>query len=249
MFIPIPRAVVSRFVCAIALCSTLSSISCSSPHQREERYLKRGKDLLAKKDYASAALEFKNAIGIEPKDAEPYFQLALAYLQSGATTGAIIALQKAVEVDPKHTGAQGAADRLRNLTAGSSENADANEILALAEWKLGKAQDAIKRLEGTLERFPAHLDSSVALARLKVNQRDLKGAEAVLRKAVAAKPDSAEAALALRQVLALLGNAAAAERELSRAVRIDPNNGAALMNLAFLQLSANPQNRRRRYVS
>src|SRR5436190_4695012 len=40
----------------------------------EVHYLDRGKELLAKKEYARAILEFKNATRLQPKDAEPYYQ-------------------------------------------------------------------------------------------------------------------------------------------------------------------------------
>ena len=49
----------------------------------EDRYLARGKQLVEKKEYARAILEFKNASRLSPNSAEPYYQAGLAYLAIG----------------------------------------------------------------------------------------------------------------------------------------------------------------------
>src|ERR1017187_1095885 len=61
----------------------LSILCSSSPKAMEARYLRRGEALMAKKDYSRALLEFKNASGVMPKDAEPKYQTGLAYLALG----------------------------------------------------------------------------------------------------------------------------------------------------------------------
>ena len=65
-----------------------------------------GAALLAKKDYGRAALEFRNAVKVMPKDAEPYYQLGLTYLASGNARNGVAALRHATELNPKHAGAQ-----------------------------------------------------------------------------------------------------------------------------------------------
>src|SRR5580700_3974799 len=85
----------------------MGSLACAiSPQAKEARSLKRGQAQLAKKDYARAILEFRTAIQVMPKDAEAYYQLGLALLQSGDLRGAVGAFQKATELNPKHPGAQ-----------------------------------------------------------------------------------------------------------------------------------------------
>ncbi len=111
----------------------------------------------------------------------------------------------------------------------AGRNPEAIDTLAVAEWKLGKPEDASQRLEEALTKFPTHLQSSVTLTRMKLIQKDWKGAEEVLAKAVAAAPQSSPAAQALGELYVVLRQLAAAESQFSRAVQLDPKNGPALM--------------------
>ena len=244
------------FAAVLVVSAAATFVACSlTPQQKAARFIKRGDELLKRKDYERAALEFRNAAAARPGDAEPYYKLGVAYLGSGTSSGAIVAFQKALECDPKHAGAQtklasmmivsaspevvrAGADKLRSVI-GSADSADASTLLAMAEWRLGSSDDALRRLEDTLKRFPSSLDSAVALARLRVNRGDVTGARTVLEKAAAASPNSSQAALALGQMQALCGDVAAAEREIRRAIALDPQSGAALLNLALLEASTN----------
>lgn len=227
----------------------------SSPQAKEANYLRRGNALLQKKDYPRALLEFKNAMSAMPKDAEPYYRTAIAHLESGNFLNAVAALRKATELNPHHQKAQlklaelmatstqndillQAQRRLETVLSESPDNSEANDILALTEWKLGKTEDAITRLQATLRQFPARLQTSVQLARIKLNQKDLAGAETVLQTAVAHAPQSSPAELALGQLYMLEKDYTKAETELRKALQLDPKNGAALMGLAAIQVAS-----------
>jgi tetratricopeptide (TPR) repeat protein len=230
-------------------------VGCNrSPQAREAKYLQRGQAQIAKKDYSRAILEFQNAAQAMPRDAEPYYQIALAYLQTGNLTMAVPALRKAIQLNPKHSGAQlklaelmtgsqnkelvqQAAGALQSLLASSPDNAEAIDTLAIAEFQLGKTEDATKRLEEALKKFPAHLQSSVALARLKLAQKDLSGAETVLKQAVASAPQSSAAALALAQLYLLSRQPDKAEPQVRRALQLEPKNAPALLSLASIQFA------------
>ena len=81
--------------------------NCSrDPAVREARHLKRGKDLMEKRDYSHALLEFTNAAKLMPKDAEAHYLLGLALLESNRAPQAVSSLQTAVRLDPKHAAAQ-----------------------------------------------------------------------------------------------------------------------------------------------
>jgi cytochrome c-type biogenesis protein CcmH/NrfG len=142
---------------------------------------------------------------VTPKDAEPYYELGLVQLQLGDVAGAANALRKATELNPKQAQAQlklsqlmvashnktlvqDAANRLKDILAWSPNNPDALDTLAGAEFQLGKQEEATKQLEEALQKFPAHLQSSVSLARLKLSQNDPSAAEEVLKQATAQAP-------------------------------------------------------------
>jgi Tfp pilus assembly protein PilF len=241
-------AVAMIVVCGLPVACT------SSPQTKEAKYLSRGKALLRNKDYPRALLEFKNASKAMPKDAEPYYQTGITYLESGNVLNGIASLRKATELNPGHQQAQlklaelmatsgkkdvleQASTRLEALLSASPDNSEANDALALAEWKLGKTEDATSRLESTLHKFPSRLQTSVELARFKLGQRDLAGAEQVLQQAVASAPQSSYAQLALAQLHMLTNEPVKAEGELRNAIQLDSKNGAALMGLAAIQVA------------
>jgi cytochrome c-type biogenesis protein CcmH/NrfG len=230
-------------------------LSCnSSPQLREAKSLKKGVALLAARDYPRALLEFRNASKAMPKDAEPFFQMGLAYLGSGDLAAAARSLQEATQLNPNHAGAQlklaeimvntrkkefveDGATRLQTILTKTPENVEAIDTLAIAEWKLGQPGDSTKRLEEALRKFPTHLQSSVVLAKMKLGQNDLAGALEVLQKAVANAPRSPEAALALGQLYHISRQPEKAEAEMKRALQLDPANGPALMGIGAVQVS------------
>ena len=241
------------------LLAFLMSISCSiSPQAKEARFLKRGQTYADKKDFQRAALEFKNAISVQPKDAEAHYQLALVYLSAGDVPRAANELRTATQLNPKHAGAQmklaelmastqdkkliqEAVSRIQSVFGTSPDNAEATDTLALAEWKLGRPEAAFERLEEELKKFPTRLQSSVNLARLSLSVKDPKKAEEVLNQAVVAAPKSSQAALALGELYELIGQPEKAEPEVRRAVQLDPKSGPALLTLGSILLAQKHQ--------
>src|SRR6266849_4245144 len=84
----------------------LAPACARSPQGREARYLESGKRLLEKKDYSRAIIQFRNASKAMSKDAEPYYQLALAFIARSDWQGAGSSLTKALELNPRHQQAQ-----------------------------------------------------------------------------------------------------------------------------------------------
>ncbi len=234
----------------------VASSGCSpSPEAKEAKFLNRGQVLFTQKDYARALLEFKNALGVMPQDAEPYYRMGLVYLEGGDMAGAARSFQKATALNPKHSAAQlklaelmtaskdekyiaEAVSRLHSAFGESPDNPEAIDTLALAEWELGKPQDAIRRFDAALEKFPGHLQSSVTLARMKLSANDRQGAEDALKAAVATAPRSSPAALALGELYLSLGEPAKAESEFRRSIELDPTNSNALRDLGAIQIAA-----------
>src|ERR1035437_9251976 len=152
--------------------------SCAlSPEARRDKYLASGKKLIEKKDYRRAVLEFKNALRAKPRDAEAYYQLGLADIGANDVREAVVCFGKAIELNPKHVGAQlklaqllasatkpkfleEANKRLVSLLSDNPDNPDALNALALTELKLGKVQDGMVHLSRLLEKGPRQLTSS-----------------------------------------------------------------------------------------
>jgi cytochrome c-type biogenesis protein CcmH/NrfG len=91
----------NRFPVVCSALVLIASTSCTvSPKAKEAKYLKRGQAQMAKKDYERAALEFRTAAQAMPSDAEPFYQLGLAYLQGSNPAGAVAAFRQATQLNP-----------------------------------------------------------------------------------------------------------------------------------------------------
>ena len=219
----------------------------------EAQLLEKGKKLFEQKDYARAILEFNGAIQAKPKDPEPYYRLALTYLAMGQVRNGVTYTLKAAQVDPKYGPAETklaelmtkysndpqilkeAEQRASTALAASPQDNDAENALAVAEYRLGEPEKAAERLEETLARAPGSLKTAVNLAKAKMANHDLDGATAVLKKAAAQSPKSADHALALGQLYMQTKRLAEAEAEFRRVLQIDPKRALPLALIGQMQ--------------
>ncbi len=231
---------------------TLSSSCFRSPASKEASFLERGKVLRGKRDFSRASIEFRNAMAIMPKDAEPAYQLGITYENMGDVRHAAAYLNRAIELNPKHPDAQlrlarllatsgnranvsDAQRRIKEVLIASPENPEAVDILAITEFKLGDTGQAMNELETVLSRSPGLLKSSAELARMKTSVGDLAGAEKVLKQAAIANPKSPDAALLLGSFYMQRSRFSDAEAQSRRARAIDQKNGKALLLLGVAQ--------------
>lgn len=241
-----------RMMVALLL-GVLAFVGCMrSPEAKSAAYIEAGKKLLEKKDPARAILQFRNAAQATPKSAEAYYQLGLAYLAAADLRNGVVSLRRALELNPKHAGARfrladlmtnasdpemlkDAQQRLEALLQDTPENADALHSLALTELKLGEAEAAVQHLGRAMAMAPNELVFAVTLAEAKLQQKDVNGAEGVLKKACQDFPNSADAVVVLGRFYAGQNKVAEAEQQFQRGLTIDPTHAAALLNLATLQ--------------
>ncbi len=233
---------------------TLSACN-QSPDAKEAKFLDKGRKEFQKKNYAVAILHFKNASAAKPWDAEPYYQLGLSYFAGSDFKSAAANFQKAVEVNPRHAGAQ---LRLAEMMATSRdkkdldaaqkhaqaalallpEDPDALNVLGVTDLRLGKPESAQSWLERALRKSPNHLSSWVAMAQVKLAQKDVAGAEKALQEASTRLPKSPEPRTYLGEFYMAHARAPEAEQQFRQALAIDPKYGPALMNLAAMQVKA-----------
>jgi cellulose synthase operon protein C len=239
--------------CAIGLALAWTAGCARSPEQKAAQAMQRGKAAADQRDYSRAAIQYKIAAQLLPKDAEPVYQLALVYLQIGDLQTAVSALYKAEQLDPNHTASRlklaqlmalnddpdvvrQAEQRARSVMAVTQGNADAVATLALAEIRLGETGNAEEHLKAALARFPEDLKSYLLLVNLKIANKDLPAAEAILKDAVAKKPNSPDALVALARFYMATGRLDEAENQIANALKFDSKNGPALEDLATIQI-------------
>ena len=226
-----------------------------SPQARETRALAQGKKELQKGNNQVAIIRFKNAMAAEPKDAEPYYQLGLAYLALKDLSTAASYFHKATELNPKHAEAQlklaellsGGRDkamveeaqkRTKDVLALLPEDTDALDVLAFTELRLGQPDSAEEHLKEALRKSPDSLRSSIALAQSRLARKDVSGAEEALKQAAAQAPKSPDPRVYLGGFYLGLGKMEEAEHEYRRALEIDPKHGPALLSLGAMQIRA-----------
>ena len=217
-----------RLIALSLLIAIFLTAACSRPQERYVRFLKIGNQQMEKGDYSRAALNFRNSIQAQPKNAEAYYRLALADLAVGQVREGVSALRRATELNPAHHAAQlklaelmirthdveivkDAEGRIQKVLAENPEDNDALFDLAAVQTQLGKPEEAEQYLNSLLERLPESLKSAIGLAQIKLSKKDFKGAEDVMTNFARRSPMSADAAVALGVVYAAMGNLASAE--------------------------------------
>lgn len=225
-----------------------------TPMQKRDRFLQSGKKLFEKRQYARAILDFKNAVAAMPKDAEPYYQLGRTYAAQHEFQTAVNVLQKALQLNAGHAGAQlelskimastidvellqDAESRLKALLQSGTTDPEALNTLALTELKLGKLDSGVGYLQQALVLAPEALNSSILLAQARLAQGDFKGAEEVLRKACEDAPKSVNARVVLGKFYMTRSRMQEAEQQYQQALALNSHSASALLDLARLQIA------------
>ncbi|HEV2473537.1 MAG TPA: tetratricopeptide repeat protein, partial [Chthonomonadales bacterium] len=244
-----------RGICGMVVAAAMACGCSQSPKAKEAKYLEKGKKEFQQKHYTVAVLHFKNAMEAQPQDAEPYYQLGLVYMAVSDPNTAAQYFLKATELNPKHTGAQlkvaelmatsrskevleEAQKRSQEVLNLLPESVDALNVLAVTELRLGKPENAEAHLEQAVQKAPADLRSSVALAQAKLVRKDVAGAEEVLKQAIAQAPKSPAPSVFLGGFYLAVGRTSDAEQQYRHALQIDPKYGPALLELAGMQARA-----------
>src|SRR5215207_962560 len=200
-----------RFALAVAVTTLLFlTVGCSRAEEKYSRSLEMGRKHLEGKDYARAIIHFQNAIQASPKQAEPHYLMATAYLNQVRLREAVLELRKATELKPDYGEAQlklaelmigtrneqlikDAGTRIQNVLTENPNDNDALFLLAATQMQLGEPADAEKSLQGLLQKSPQHFRSSIALAKIRVSSKDYASAEKILKKALELAPHSSDA--------------------------------------------------------
>src|SRR5438309_1178616 len=86
---------------------------CSlDPQKGKVKYLESGKRYLKAGKYQEASIQFRNAIELDPRFAEAYYQLAQAELSLKQWNGAFAALRQTIDLDPQRVDAHVDVGRL-----------------------------------------------------------------------------------------------------------------------------------------
>lgn len=193
----------------------------------------------AANDYAKARVLIAAALEAEPTNAERLLLQARTLLALGDGDGAGAALQKLAATGPRPGLAELSAEAalLRNVpqqALDALEGVDSSEadrlrgMAALMQGDSGKAADFIAKAAARGDNARAFTD----LARLRLIEKDVAGAEAQLGQASKLAPQTIDTLLVRGQIALTKGDLKAALDAYSEASRRYPNSLAALIGQA-----------------
>jgi len=204
-----PRALAALLVATVA-------IGCSA-EARKSRLLTRANSYFGSGEYDKAKIEYLNVLRADPQDATAIQRLATIWFEQGAPLRAAPFLLSARQIVP--------------------DNVDARAKLVLVFLYAGQIAEARKEALAILDQSPTHDEAMRLLVEASLSQEDIADAEQRLRRLNA--DDKAGFHLALAGLSFRKGDSASAEREVKRALSLDPNSVEAHLALAKLCWSRN----------
>jgi tetratricopeptide (TPR) repeat protein len=159
---------------------------------------------MEKGQYASAAIEFRNAIRLDPRSADSYYKLSQADMELHDWQGAYESLKKTIEIDPNHLNARLDRGRLYIATVHTEQakqeaedvlrkdpnNVGGYELLAAALIAQRKWDDALRAYSKLAELSPDKATPYLSMASINITLQRFKEAEEQLKKAIALDPKS-----------------------------------------------------------
>jgi Flp pilus assembly protein TadD len=235
-----------------ALLLTILLSSCSSdPLARKRKYFQSGERYFEKGKYGEAAIEFINAIKIDPNYAEAHRQLAESYLRLQKAEGAFQELGRTLQLEPENYAVRIELANLLILSHNLSEAQDqinllgkqrpsdpavhaVNSSLLAAQ---GDVTGAIAEMQKTITLDPGRWQFHLSLALLQARNHQPDAAEASLHKVIELDPTASQARILLGSYYQSRGRYSDAEREFREAIDVDQKSPEPRAAVARLYLA------------
>src|SRR6185369_785678 len=178
--------------------------ACEKPKEQEAKYTEHGKSLYQQGDLVKAALEFKNALQINPVASEPQYYLGLIEEKQHNIGAAMDAFRKAADADPKNFDADIKAGQLILMTGDAATSLGyADKALAVAPGKpeghalkaaalllKNNLVEAEKEAKAALAIDPKNVDAAIVLAGKQVREAKPEAALALVQDSLTRNPNS-----------------------------------------------------------
>jgi tetratricopeptide (TPR) repeat protein len=245
------HGVLRTLVLALAACFVLTLVACGGAEEREANYRQRGKALFEQGDYIKAALEFRNALQINPISVEAIFYLGRIAEAQGDLQSAMGAYGKVVEQDSKHVQAQlkigqfslladepdKALEKADLVLEIEPNNADAHALSAAVLLRRGMMSQAEAEARVALAADPANVGATSVLAGLNSRQGHIDEALLVLDAGLKLTPKDEGLRLIKIQILSDAKRFPEVEAVFRELIQIAPANHAYKIDFARLLVS------------
>lgn len=169
-----------------------------------------------------------------PGNGRAYGNLAGALLERGADDAALVALDRAIAIEPRNVRSlynranalrrkgdlSGAERDYRSALAIDPDHVQARNNLAMLRRRLGDAAEARRELEHLVRLAPGHAPAWLNLASVAFEQRDLAASRDAVERFLALRGDSAKGWRLAADVRRALGDEAGAREAEMRAARL-----------------------------
>jgi predicted Zn-dependent protease len=235
---------------AVALGLILPLAACGGADARKARHVEKGQAFMAAGSFEKARLEFRNALQIEPDNANLRFLAGEAAEKASNLHEAMQMYQGAIDDDAKQLKARASLARLYVL-AGMPDKAlaivepgivmapaDADLLAVRGIVRMRKGDEAGARTDGekAVQIAPGNENAVALLAALYQRGGRTDAAMALVERALRETPRSIDLHLMLAQMLMANQRKADAERQLREVIRLEPGRLAYRYRLAQLQV-------------
>lgn len=239
-----------RLVSAAVIASLMAG--CGGAEQRKARYIERGESYLAQRNYEKARVEFRNALQIEPNDANARYQLGRVSEKLSNPREAVGHYQAAIDVDPNHMESRAALGRLYLLSGvpdramelvspGLTQQPDNAQLLTVrgaAKAQLGNIPAAFEDAEAAAKLAPNDEYAIALLASLyRQSARSDKAIE-VVTAGLARVPNSVDLRVVLADLLLAHKQMPEAEAQLKKVIELQPEDLSHRYRLARFHMLA-----------
>jgi tetratricopeptide (TPR) repeat protein len=238
-------------ILALSLIAGLVSACSLDPNVRKQKDFQSGQRYFEKGQYKEAAIEFTNAIKIDPSYADAHFQLAESYLNLQQRDRAYKELARTVELRPEDYRARIAMANLlilsRNLPQAQEQadlllkkrpndlsvHATASNLLAAQ----GNIPGAIGEMQQTIALDPGGWEPYLSLALLQLRNNQPDAAEANFKKVIELNPKAMQPRLLLGTYYQSHNRPEEAEQQFRDAITLDPKTIEPRERLARLYMA------------
>ena len=222
---------------------SLILLGCTTdPAVRRQRYFDSGMKYYESEKLSEAAIQFRNALRVDPKFAEAGTMLAKVQILRGEFSNIHKLLLNAIQSKPDHLpahlllgavylGAKRAGEARQEadyVLERTPDDVEALVLLANCQAVENELEEAEETLNRALKISPKNKGVLLTLAALKMTNRQLPEAEALLRQVIDNAPNSPDGYLRLASFYGITGRTPEAEPLLAKAVEVSKNSATAL---------------------
>lgn len=241
----------AKILFAIFLSFTIVTGCKSDPKETRDKAFSKAQEHMAKEEYESAIIEFRNALKADSGHVNSYMGLGEAFEKMGDIKNADTAFKQVIKMDSKNVAARlklgeyrinlglfkDALDVAEEIVDIDPSNVDGIVLKGNACLSQKKIAEAIQQYEEALSFDSNNLKALLGLAAAKAADDNLQEAEIFYKRAIEKHPDDIGAHLGIALFYASQNRSEETLKFLKQAFELDPADSRSLSLLAGFYIS------------